>query len=60
MISIRRSPHPPAIGPGTAVLPVLNGLRHLDPLDLAFGPERVLGGVAYIAATLTADGTSGT
>jgi 2-dehydropantoate 2-reductase len=46
----------PAVGPGTAVLPVLNGLRHLDRLDAVFGPERVLGGVAYIAATLTADG----
>ena len=38
-------------------MPVLNGLRHLDGLDAAFGPERVLGGVAYIAATLTAEGT---
>ena len=47
----------PAVGPGTALLPILNGLRHLDRLDAAFGPERVLGGVAYIAATLTAEGT---
>jgi 2-dehydropantoate 2-reductase len=47
----------PAVGQGTAILPVLNGLGHLDRLDAAFGPERVLGGVAYIAATLTADGT---
>ena len=47
----------PAVGPGTAILPVLNGLGHLDQLDAAFGPERVLGGVAYIAATLTAEGT---
>jgi 2-dehydropantoate 2-reductase len=47
----------PAVGPGTAILPVLNGLRHLDVLDAAFAPERVLGGVAYIAATLTAEGT---
>ena len=47
----------PAVGPETAILPVLNGLRHLDQLDAAFGPERVLGGVAYIAATLTAEGT---
>ena len=47
----------PAIGPGTAVLPVLNGLGHLGRLDSAFGPGRVLGGVAYIAATLTAKGT---
>jgi 2-dehydropantoate 2-reductase len=46
----------PAVGPGTAILPVLNGLQHLDQLDAAFDPERVLGGVAYIAATLTAEG----
>jgi 2-dehydropantoate 2-reductase len=46
----------PAVGPETAILPVLNGLGHLDRLDSVFGPERVLGGVAYIAATLTADG----
>ncbi len=46
----------PAVGPGTAILPVLNGLGHLDRLDAAFGRERVLGGVAYIAATLTGDG----
>lgn len=46
----------PAVGPETAVLPVLNGLAHLDRLDAAFEPERVLGGVAYIAATLTAEG----
>ncbi len=45
-----------AVGPTTAILPVLNGLGHLDRLDAAFGPERVLGGVAYIGATLTADG----
>jgi 2-dehydropantoate 2-reductase len=47
----------PAIGPATAILPVLNGLGHLDRLDAAFGRARVLGGVAYIGATLTADGT---
>jgi 2-dehydropantoate 2-reductase len=46
----------PAIGSGTAILPVLNGLGHLDRLDAAFGPEHVLGGVAYIAATLTPNG----
>ncbi len=46
----------PAVGPGTSILPILNGLAHLDRLDAAFGRERVLGGVAYIAATLTADG----
>jgi 2-dehydropantoate 2-reductase len=46
----------PAVGPATTVLPVLNGLGHLDRLDAAFGAERVLGGVAYIGATLTTDG----
>lgn len=46
----------PAVGPGTAILPVLNGLGHLDRLDAEFGAERVLGGVAYIGATLTTDG----
>jgi 2-dehydropantoate 2-reductase len=47
----------PAIGPESAVLPLLNGLVHLDKLDAAFGPGRVLGGVAYVGAVLLADGT---
>ena len=46
----------PAVGPGTAILPVLNGLGHLDRLDAAFGQERILGGGAYISATLTGEG----
>src|SRR5450759_4253023 len=37
----------PGIGPDSAVLPLLNGLVHLDRLDAAFGVRRVLGGVAY-------------
>ncbi len=47
----------PGIGPKTAVLPLLNGLVHLDRLAAAFGPEAVLGGVAYVGATLQPDGT---
>jgi 2-dehydropantoate 2-reductase len=47
----------PAVGPHTAVLPLLNGLVHLDRLDAAFGPERVLGGVAYVGAVMLQDGT---
>jgi 2-dehydropantoate 2-reductase len=47
----------PAMGPGTAVLPLLNGLVHLDRLDAAFGPDRVLGGVAYVGAVLLPDGS---
>jgi 2-dehydropantoate 2-reductase len=42
----------PAVGPNTAILPLLNGMRHLDTLDAKFGPERVLGGLCAIAVTL--------
>src|SRR5438105_3126679 len=47
----------PAVAPGTAVLPLLNGLIHLDKLEAAFGPDRVLGGVAYVGAVLLPDGS---
>ena len=46
----------PAMGPESRVLPLLNGLRHLDLLDARFGARRVLGGVARISSTLDADG----
>jgi 2-dehydropantoate 2-reductase len=46
----------PAVGPETKVLPLLNGLVHLDVLDEVFGADRVLGGLCQIAATLTPDG----
>ena len=42
----------PAIGPGTAILPLLNGMRHLDLLDERFGAARVLGGQCLISAKL--------
>jgi 2-dehydropantoate 2-reductase len=42
----------PHVGPGTAIVPLLNGLGHLDTLDAAFGPDRVLGGLCQISATL--------
>jgi 2-dehydropantoate 2-reductase len=42
----------PAVGPNTAIIPLLNGMRHLDTLDAQFGRERVLGGLCAIAATL--------
>jgi len=47
----------PAVGPQTMILPILNGLSHLETLNERFGSARVLGGVAKIAATLTEDGT---
>jgi 2-dehydropantoate 2-reductase len=47
----------PGVGPQTAVLPLLNGLLHLERLDHQFGPGRVLGGVAYVGAVLRPDGS---
>src|SRR5262249_30165308 len=46
----------PAVGPETAVVPLLNGMRHLDALDARFGPGRVLGGSCFISARLDDDG----
>jgi 2-dehydropantoate 2-reductase len=43
----------PAVGPQTSIIPLLNGMLHLDVLDAKFGRERVLGGLCAIAATLT-------
>ncbi|WP_316206301.1 MULTISPECIES: 2-dehydropantoate 2-reductase [unclassified Bradyrhizobium] len=42
----------PAVGPQTAIIPLLNGMRHLDVLDARFGRDHVLGGLCAIAATL--------
>ena len=42
----------PAVGPQTAIIPLLNGMLHLDVLDRKFGRERVLGGLCAIAVTL--------
>ena len=42
----------PAVGPQTAIIPMLNGMLHLDTLDRKFGRERVLGGLCAIAVTL--------
>jgi 2-dehydropantoate 2-reductase len=46
----------PAVSAGAAVLPLLNGMAHLDALDARFGPEKVLGGLCRVAATLTPEG----
>jgi len=46
----------PAVGPHTVIVPLLNGMRHIDALVQAFGPEHVYGGVCMIAGTLTAEG----
>jgi 2-dehydropantoate 2-reductase len=46
----------PAVGSGTMILPVLNGMRHVDALIDRFGEDAVIGGLAFIAAELDADG----
>ena len=42
----------PAVGPGTVILPLLNGMRHLDVLTSAFGAGAVLGGVCVVSTSL--------
>ncbi len=46
----------PAVGPETLVLPILNGMSHLDTLAARFGRERVLGGSVRIVCDLDAAG----
>ncbi|WP_028211811.1 2-dehydropantoate 2-reductase [Paraburkholderia mimosarum] len=41
-----------AVGPNTLILPLLNGMRHLEALQARFGTQAVLGGVCLIASTL--------
>ena len=38
--------------PATVIVPLLNGLKHLDVLGQRFGPERVLGGSCQIGVTV--------
>ena len=42
----------PAVGPQSSIIPLLNGIKHLDVLDAKFGRERVLGGLCAIVVTL--------
>jgi len=46
-----------AVGPNTLILPLLNGMAHLQRLEQTYGGARVLGGTCYIASTLDADGS---
>jgi 2-dehydropantoate 2-reductase len=43
-----------AVGPASVVLPLLNGMKHLEMLDERFGTSKILGGQCVIAATLDA------
>jgi 2-dehydropantoate 2-reductase len=40
------------VSAGTMILPVLNGVKHMDALRSRFGASHVIGGVARIATTL--------
>jgi len=46
----------PAVGAQTAILPILNGMAHLDRLAERFGRDHVFGGLCVISSTLDADG----
>jgi 2-dehydropantoate 2-reductase len=41
-----------AVGPETMILPVLNGMRHVDLLTKGFGEHPVIGGVCLVAAEI--------
>jgi 2-dehydropantoate 2-reductase len=46
----------PAVGPGTTVLPFLNGMAHLDALNARFGAGAVLGGVVRVMTVVDDNG----
>ncbi|WP_234992627.1 ketopantoate reductase family protein [Kroppenstedtia eburnea] len=46
----------PYMGDDTVILPLLNGMVHLDRLEEAFSPGQVLGGLCLIEATLNGAG----
>jgi 2-dehydropantoate 2-reductase len=45
-----------AVGPQTVVVPVLNGMRHMDLLMERFGKCGVLGGVCFVATEMDPQG----
>lgn len=46
-----------AVGPQTVILPLLNGMGHLEQLAARFGHNKVLGGLCMISATLDNEGS---
>lgn len=46
----------PAMAPGAAVLPFLNGLAHIELLNQTFGGANVLGGTARVQVTMSTEG----
>jgi 2-dehydropantoate 2-reductase len=46
----------PAVGPDTLILPVLNGMAHMDQLEKRFGSAALVGGVSRAVVQLDAQG----
>jgi len=46
----------PAVGAHTTIVPLLNGMRHLEALDARFGAEKVVGGLARVGVAMNGDG----
>ncbi len=46
----------PAVGPETIILPVLNGMHHIDLLAQRFGENAVIGGVCIVVTELDGEG----
>ena len=46
----------PALAPDGAVLPILNGVNHIETLTARFGSARVLGGLGFINGELSPEG----
>ena len=45
----------PAVGPQTVIIPVLNGMHHMDVLTQRFG-DAVLGGVCFVSTVIDSQG----
>jgi 2-dehydropantoate 2-reductase len=44
-----------AVGTSTMILPLLNGMRHIDLLANRFGDSNVIGGVCFVVAEMDSD-----
>ncbi|MCA1322040.1 ketopantoate reductase family protein [Bacillus tianshenii] len=47
----------PYVGPQTMVVPLLNGISHVDKLVTAFDEKNVLGGLCFVESTLDSEGS---
>ena len=46
----------PAVGDNTVIIPILNGMKHLETIAARFGKSRLVGGLCKIAGTLDDQG----